>query len=368
METAVAPPRKYIAIWQDAGYYERHFIRRIFEPYLSEHVIDGTHSLVLDNAILIDAFIYSFNPEYYTAFSGKNAFLLHLGDEFYELGVDRYAHFRGVFRTIWASVFNPDRVMQIPLGFSSNFEQLPVVPASQRRYAWSFIGEAGKCSRPEAVRSMMPIEPHFLFSSTQVNGLTFFSDGQEGKRRIPRSDFVETLRQSAFAPAPMGNASLESCRVYDALETGAIPIVEKRLTLDYFGGLLGDYPFPSVRSWHAARRVSQRLLREPQRLDALQRECIEWWREYQNRLTAQIGDFLIRCSSKQDALQPLRSSLPTLPGWQYFELLRHQSPRGLVRRIMRQLKRVLTKGQWKLAANKSRQLDRPSRPPDRGGS
>ena len=358
------PPQKYVAIWQSEGYYEQNFIRRIFEPYISEHIFDGTHSLVLNNAILIDAFIYSFNPDYYAAFSGKNAFLLQLGDEFYELGIDRYVHFRGVFRTIWASVFNPERVMQLPLGFSIDPEKASFVPASQRKYAWSFIGEAGKASRPEAVRAMSSLEPHILFSSTPVSGVTFFTEGKDGKRRIPREDFAETLRQSAFAPAPMGNASLESCRVYDALETGAIPIVERRLTLDYFGGLLGEYPFPAVRSWSEARRIAQRLLSDPSRLDAMQRACMDWWSEYQKSLTLRVGEFMTRCAAAQDELQPLQSSLPKLPGWQYFELLRHQTPRGLVRRIVRQLTRILTTGQWKIAANKSHRMDLPTPPPN----
>jgi hypothetical protein len=365
LEQAVKPTQKYVAIWQSEKYYERNFIRRIFEPYIAEHVVDGTHSVVLDNAILIDAFIYSFNPDYYAAFSGKNAFLLQLGDEFYELGVDRYVHFRGVFRTIWASVFNPERVMQLPLGFSLNLEKQPFVPASQRRYAWSFIGEAGKASRPEAVRAMVPLEPHFLFSSTPVSGVKFFSEGRDGKRRIPHKDFADILLQSAFAPAPMGNASLESCRVYDALEAGAIPIVERRLTLDYFGGLLGNYPFPTVRSWGEARRIAQRLLNNPSKLDAMQRSCTDWWSEYQNGLTARIGEFLAHCSAAQDELRPLRSRLPTLSGWQYFELLRHQTLRGLVRRVARQLSRVVKTGKWKIAANKSLRLDAPAQPGNR---
>lgn len=350
-------PEKFVAIWQSEKYYERHFIRRIFEPYIREHVVDGKHEVVLDNAILIDAFVYSFPSEYYARFAGKNAFLLHLGDEFYELGTDRYVHFRGVFRTIWASVFNPEHVMVLPLGFSISDPPAPILPASQRRYAWSFIGEAGKCSRPEMVHAMSSIEPHICFSSTPVGGTTFFSQGANGAKRIPRTEFVEVLRQSAFAPAPMGNASLESCRVYDALETGAIPIVEKRLTLDYFGGLLGRHPLPTVRSWGGGRKLAERLLNDPARLDALQARCQDWWRSYQAELTAKVGSFLKERSSSEKISSPLRSRLPLLPGWQYLELLRQQSPRGLMRRVVRQLSRALTQGRWREAANKRRQMD-----------
>jgi hypothetical protein len=348
----VTPTGKFVAIWQSDKFFERHYLKRLFEPYISEHILDGKHEVVRDNAILIDAFIYSNDPEYYAAFRSKNAFLVHLGDEFYELGIGRYVHFRGVFRTIWSSVFNTKHVMVLPLGFSINRPNEPSIPASERRYAWSFIGEAEKCSRPEMVHAMSPIEPHICFSSNPVAGTTFFSRAASGTKRIPRTDFVEILRQSAFAPAPMGNASLESCRIYDALECGAIPIVEKRLTLEYFKGLLGDHPLPTVRSWPQARRLVQRLLNDPAKLDNLQLRCTGWWRNYQTELSTRVGAFLAERSNAMAELNPLNSRWATVPGWQYFELLRHQSPRGLLRRIGRQLSRLRTQGRWRESAQR----------------
>ncbi len=62
----------------------------------------------MDNAIVFDAWVYANDPEYYKKFKGKNVFLVHIGDEFYELGLDRYVNFRGTsFAPSWSSVFNP---------------------------------------------------------------------------------------------------------------------------------------------------------------------------------------------------------------------------------------------------------------------
>ncbi|HWT67171.1 MAG TPA: hypothetical protein VN151_13740 [Terracidiphilus sp.] len=348
MWTPGAPDaRKFTAIWQSEQYFERHFIKKIFDPYISEHIVDCKHEAVLDNAILIDAFIYSNNADYYASFRGKNAFLVHLGDEFYELGVDRYIHFRGVFRTIWSSVFNPHHVMVIPLGYSARNDTTASVPASERRYAWSFIGEAGKCSRPEAVRALLPIEPHICYSGSSARGVTFFSRSSQGQKRIPEADFVEYLNQSAFAPSPMGNGSLESCRVYDALEAGSIPIIEKRISLNYFESLLGNHPLPTIRSWSQARRLVMHLLKNPAELDALQLKCTQWWKDYQAELTQKIGAFLSERSNATDEVVPLRSRLPLIPGWQYFELLRHQTLLGLARRVTRNCARLVKSGQWR---------------------
>ena len=358
MEFASLPSKTFTAIWQSEQYYEQRFLTRLFEPYIARHVVDGKHEISLDSSILFDAFIYANDPYYYASFRGKNAFLVQLGDENYELGVDRYVHFRGVFRTIWSSVFNPKHVMVLPLGFTTVNSANAMLPASNRRFAWSFVGEAGKASRPDMVRAMSTIEPHMCFSSTPVRGLTFFTRDSFGDKRIPQKDFGQILGQSAFAPAPMGNASLESPRIYDALENGAIPIVERRLALDYFRDFLGSHPLPTVRSWSQARRLVDQLLNDPVKLDGLQQTCIQWWINYQMELTEKIGGFLLERSTAQDEVIPLKSRLPRWPFWQYFELLRHHSPRALSRRVGRQLARLKNEKKWRIAQTELKKDDR----------
>ena len=353
MESAQRPTPKFTAIWQsgDRGrdWPLFNWLMRIFEPYISSHIFDGERQVAMDNAILFDAWVYANDPDYYAKFRGKNAFLVHIGDEFYELGVDRYVHFRGVFRMIWSSVFNPRFVMTLPLGTYIKESPTSIAPVSERRYAWSFIGDAGKVSRPEMVRAMSPIEPHFCFSSTPIRGTIFYDRNRLGNRRISRPEFYQTLGQSVFAPSPMGNASLESCRPYDALEVGAIPIVERRLTLDYYKQLLGEHPLPTVNSWAEGRRLASGLLKDPEKLNTLQTVCMQWWAKYQSELILKIGVFLQERSNASDDIVPLRSRLPGLPFWQYGELLRHHSAPALYRRVARQMSRLLQRGKWRAA-------------------
>lgn len=336
------------------------WLKRLFAPYIGEIIYDGRHEIVMDNAIVVDAWVYANDPAYYARFKGKNAFLLHCFDEFYELGLDRYLNFRGVFRMIWCGVFNPRHVMSLPLG--SYLDDLPatVPPVTERHYAWSFIGDAGKVSRPDMVRAMSTIEPHVCFSSTPVRGVKFFNHDANGERRIPTHKFFEVLGDSVFAPAPMGNATIESCRPYDALEVGAIPIVERRLTLDYYRGLLGDHPLPTVGSWSEARKLVEVLLSDPGRLGDLQRTCLHWWAKYKSGLIAEIGTFLEERSNALDDLVPLRSSLPALPFWRYAELLRHHNVPALYRRVERQIGRVVHERKWRVST-------RAGVPPQRAG-
>ncbi len=344
---------KLTAIWQseqaEKEWLEYNTLMRFFAPYIKEHVVDGKHQVVMDNAIVFDIWIYAVDPSYYARFRGMNAFLVHIGDEFYELGADRYVNFRGVFRSYWSGVFNPKDVKVLPLGSSVPNTIKEVVPASERRYVWSFVGDAGKSSRPEMVRGMSHIEPHLCFSTTAVSGMVFWNTGLTGPTQIPRPEVAKILEQSVFAPAPMGNANLECFRVYEALEAGAIPIIERRLSLDYFRNLFGDHPLPTVRSWREARRLVSRLLRDPVGLDARQKECYQWWIEYQSSVVHQIGCFLTERSAAGKQAEPLISRLPSIPGWQYCELLRHQTARALYRRVAMQITRSLKRKTWRVA-------------------
>jgi len=350
MESTPGSRPRFTAIWQsevagtDWPLYR--WLLRLFSPYISEHIADGKCEVVRDNAILFDRFVYAKDPEYYKKFKGKNAFLVHISDEFYELGADRYRNFRGVFRMLWSSVFNPEHVMVFPLGTYIQESPAQVLPALERRYAWSFIGAADKTSRPEAVRAFASLEPHFVFSSTPLSGFKFATP-PNGK--ISRKDFYDVLGQTVFAPSPMGNASMESCRPYDALEMGAIPIVERRFTIDYYRELLGNHPLPTVSSWRQGRRLADELLKSPAKLEALQNSCTQWWADYQKSLITKIGSFLQERSKAKDDLVPLRSRLPQYPCWKYMELVRHHSAPALYRRFTLQAARLLKRQKWQVS-------------------
>jgi hypothetical protein len=348
---------KFTVIWQaepnwaDWPWYG--WIKNLFDPYVSETIIDGKHEVVMDNAIVIDAHVYARDPAYHAKFHGMNAFLVHPFDEWYGLGVDRYAHYRGVFRQYWTSVFNPNHVMFIPLGCYNHEPPATIIPSSERRYAWSFIGEGGKSSRPDMVRAMSAIEPHICFSTTPIRGITFLDRVPGGKRRIPRQECFDILAQSIFAPSPMGNVNIECERFYEALQVGAIPIVERRWTLDYYKRLLGDHPLPTVSSWSEGRQLVIKLLDDPARLDRLQQTCMQWWKSYKLEIVKKIGVFLEERSGTQDELVPLQSNLPRLPFWQYAELLRHHNLPAVGRRVIRQGKRVVQMGKWRVAITRS---------------
>ena len=353
--------QKLTAIWQSETPHEREWIEEIFGPYISEHVTDGKHELAMDNAILCDAFVHCYDKAYYAKFRGLNAYLIQFLDENYDGGYDRYENFRGVFRCHWSNVFNANYVRKMPLGYSNGLARgRRITPASQRTYVWSFAGHVDKSSRPEMAQELARVEPHYLFSNGPVPGFVTPLPSSEYKRTLPPDAYYDLLFDSMFSPCPMGNVNLECFRVYEALECGSIPIVEKRLTMDYFRTLLGDHPIPTVRSWREARHLIGRFLRDPDGLNALQEKCAGWWKDYKKEYSASVGRFLAERSASVPKIEPAVSGLYRVPLWQAFELLRHHNARAATKRVRRQLSRLMQGQQFRVA-------HRPSSMPSKSG-
>jgi len=343
--------RLYTGIWHTAEPLEKDWIEEIFRPYISHYVVDGKHELVMDDAIVFDAFTAANDPAFYARFRGKNAFLVHFLDESYEGGWEIYENFRGVIRFFWSDVFNRARVLPLPLGYNAGLEvgRPNLTPASQRKYVWSFLGQMNKASRPDMAAALSKVVPNFLFATDDLPGFVVHNKLENGgKRLFPKKEFGEFLFESSFSPSPMGNANIECFRVYEALECGSIPIVEKRITLDYYRDLLGPHPMPTVRSWREARVLMTNLLKHPASMDQLQRECIEWWNTYKVNYVAALGEFLHSHSDPSDqsaATGPMVSRRASRPGWQVRELLRHHDLPAFARRVRRQVERALHTGE-----------------------
>ncbi len=80
-------------IWQSENPIERDWILELLNPHIASTLVDGAHQLVQDNVILCDKFIQAREPAYYAQFKGLNAYLFHLGDEFYDGNYEIYQNF-----------------------------------------------------------------------------------------------------------------------------------------------------------------------------------------------------------------------------------------------------------------------------------
>jgi hypothetical protein len=340
--------QKYAVIWQSKTPHEMEWISEIYGDLISEHIFDGNHEIVRDNCILIDSFINRFDIKYYEKFRGKNCFLVHVLDETYAGGYQRYRNFRGVFRNHHSTLFDPGFVFAIPNGYFKARKAAAAPPAStERKYVWSFVGELNKATRPDMVHALLPLAPSIMISTSSIYGP---ARGGKQKVNLGTDEYYGVMEDSIFSPAPMGNVNIESYRLYEALEAGSIPVVERRLFLDYYKDLLGDNPIPCVSSWRAAAKLMSHYMDRPAELLDLQTRCTEFWREYKSTLKSRIAGFMRERSLEPSYTGKIYSPLLDLRGFKYVELLKHHNLAAIRRRVTLQVDRLRKQRRWRVSS------------------
>ena len=266
--------------------------------------------------------------------SGAPVGIFHLSDEWFETSSTDYADFDFVIRTYHADEFVRPHVLVVPLGWPNGASRHGLVQtASDRPYPWAFSGS------PVSTRASMIKS----FSAVPGGLQRLYSPEKGDSPPFSHAEFMDILASSSFCPAPMGNVMLESWRFYEALEAGAIPIVEKRLGFDYYQNLLGPNPVPAFRSWKQASLFVADILKSPERLTELQLEVMAWWRDYKTGLPSQVHDFvMVELSGERRAVAkvPARGRFRIS---QFTELLKHHDASALLYRIRRLAGRLLSR-------------------------
>jgi hypothetical protein len=163
-----------------------------------------------------------------------------------------------------------------PLGVPKTF-----VPAQssksvrERRLSWAFLGDVKNESRRNMVRGLETVRGERFLHTTSG------WDAADARRGTAYSD---VLADSIFAPTPPANVHLECYRTYEALECGAIPVVDT----DYYSAEFGA-PFPVVQpTWGDAPEILNRFLADRGALERLDAQCREWWADVKRSYPAKI--------------------------------------------------------------------------------
>jgi len=270
-------------LWQvdPAGAWERDWVRTLVSGCTDNEVVDGTWTATAPRMVVVDNGLVEAKESYYRrAFEqGCRIVLLHLSDEAFRDDTGAYRYCEAVLRNYRSEVLAAQaRVSFFPLGFKSGFGRAVSAarPASSRRYLWSFAGDAKKSTRSEMLDSM----------KTLPRGFVHLTQGFGSGDSLPTEAYRDLLEESVLVPCPSGWSNLETFRVYEALEAGCIPIVERRPAFDYFTDLLGAHPIPTVSRWAEARDLF--VGRSLEDLESLRQSCEGWWRAFKRRLRPSI--------------------------------------------------------------------------------
>ncbi|TAK99028.1 MAG: hypothetical protein EPO08_17490 [Rhodospirillaceae bacterium] len=268
--------------------WERDWLRSLLGGIVAREVVDNTWSHVSDPMIVVDNRLVEAKVPYYRqAFErGARIILVHLSDEAFRNDTGAYQYCEAVIRNYRSEILaESSRIFFFPLGCKAGFITAGRVPkpAAARRHLWSFAGDVKKFTRAEMLEAM----------SSLGEGFRHLTEGFNTTDCLPIGDYRALLDETVIVPCPGGWSNLETFRVYEALEAGCIPIVERRPGFDYFTDLLGPHPMPTIVRWREAADLVRQLQAED-RLEVTRQACAAWWQSYKPSLTQSLADFVRR--------------------------------------------------------------------------
>lgn len=144
----------------------------------------------------------------------------------------------------------PDRA--IPCGWTTGTrDQFADTPPPERSFVWSFAGQVTDNPEHQRRRQFIAATRHIDDMPHMLKPTGGFAHGME------QSEFRATLAATQYAPCPTGNHSPDTFRMYEALESGATPIIDAMSTKQargYWSLVFPDgHPFVAVDRWGTVR-------------------------------------------------------------------------------------------------------------------
>jgi hypothetical protein len=213
-------------IWQvdpySAGTWEYDWLSYLLSSFELVHIVDGQHSVFEKGALVVTTGeprggVHTW--EYFKGFGERSYEVgaIHLSDEHGTAPIDFYDYVAFVYRNYMrADALAHECCHYFPLGYKTGFTRgLSPKPVEERTLTWSFAGQL------KSTRFAM-IEQAKLIPNGEFFETRYFGDPDA----LPVNAYAAMLADTVFALCPKGFASLDCFRLYEALEAGAIPIVE----------------------------------------------------------------------------------------------------------------------------------------------
>jgi hypothetical protein len=222
--------------------------------------------------------------------------LICLGDEECSFPIERLEHPN---KKIWIQEpMIPGKHETIPAryildGYSHDFHAF-IDRGVHRDYEWSFAGQVTHPRRRACMDALRTID---------WGGVVVESRGY--CQGVSKREYVNLLQRSQIVPCPSGPMSPDAARPWEALEAGAIPILDElsptRSEPGFWKAVLGDHPLPTVTDWSILPAIIEELKRESTAVRS--RICQDWWFEYKVDFIRWFGQDLEELGCHRTKLQ-----------------------------------------------------------------
>jgi hypothetical protein len=277
-------------IWQEmnVGNWSSDWIPELLSEFDITEYTDGKYEIFLDKSIIV---VCEYRGDYFEKLRKRNCKfgVFHLDDELLCHPSHFYQDANFVYRYYWTKRYtDQENISFFPPGYKAGFwknsQNIQIKEAKDRQYIWSFAGQIlYHATRQYMINAMKEFEPYFFHEIHVWND----------KKSLSPQEYRDMLLESVFVPCGRGYWNLDSYRVYEALECGCIPIVEKS-PLDLFRYQFGDHPFLAVENWSEAPALMSELLSDPVRLEERRKCCHQWWLNYKKELKAKITNDILK--------------------------------------------------------------------------
>lgn len=173
-----------------------------------------------------------------------------------------------------------------------------------RRHLVSFSGQVTHQRRYELVDVMEGTNS----SQYWLNETAGFTQG------LGRAEYYQLLVDTEIVPAPSGPVTLDSFRAYEALEAGAVPVLDLVCPVPcdgtlYWNSILGDHPLPTVTDWHELPEIVDGIGGRLLDHQAYMNRVFSWWQLHKREMRRRI------LSSSPEWVEPeqLTILMPTSP-------------------------------------------------------
>ncbi|BAE51047.1 hypothetical protein [Paramagnetospirillum magneticum] len=289
---SVLAPRQLYDFIMETGFIRDVLLARVDRPVRIVLGEQGQQLQAMDDVLIID-FENRLSPVVNSFANApfRNVGVLHMADETLSADCSYYPRVDYVLRNYW----RPDvleipagsrcqGVLWVPNGYRTGVGPCPpetLLPFALRTHQMSFVGR----TPPELAdrhRMMEVIGAHGLPARLETS-LKF------GGEFSPHS-YRALMENTRFALVPTGN-SVETIRLYDALETGAIPVCLDAPFL-HDERTAGGIPAVILKSWEELPQWWSTAEAEPGRYAALQAQVIAWWSAFKDRQADRVASLI----------------------------------------------------------------------------
>lgn len=209
------------------GYWDQHILAETLEECQEVSNLDGIEECIV---VIPGAYQFELIDEINREISKlKKVIVIITSDEENRFPIDKLQHDNIEIYATYPHDTTKN-VKWLPIGYTPHTKKEGLAP--KKILDVFYQGQINHIDRQEMYNELKNLEN----VNAEIVPTKGFADGS-------RIEYIEKMSNSKVVPAPKGNISYDSFRLYEAMELGAIPIAQKP---SFWDKLYKDVPFPVI--------------------------------------------------------------------------------------------------------------------------